>query len=258
MWVVPLGFLLCCGIGGCALARVASQPMLFPAPPPSYGDLTGLRVIAGKMTGENFAAVYLPNAQARHLVLFFHGNGDDLGPTLPRLKALQASGLAVLAVDYPGYGQSPGRPSEEGLYASADAALAHATGSLGWSKEKIVVHGVSLGGAGAMWLASREKLGGLILESAFMSAYRVITTWPIIPGDRMKNLARMRTVTCPVFVIHGTNDKTIDVGHGRKLFAAAPSPKRSYWVEGASHNRVMSVAGDRYWQELREFYASLP
>lgn len=257
MWVVLLGLLIGSGIGGCVLARVVSEPMLFPAPPPTYGALPGMTTLTGRNDSEKFAAVHLPNAKARHLVIFFHGNGDDLGPTMPRLLAMQTNGLAVLAVDYPGYGQSSGRPSEAGFQASADAAYAYAIGALGWPKDRIVVHGVSLGGAAAMWVASRETVGGLILESAFMSAYRVITTWPIIPGDRMKNLARMKTVHCPVFVIHGTGDRMIDIGHGRKLFAAAPEPKRSYWVEGADHNHLLSVAGDRYWQELREFYASL-
>lgn len=245
-------------LGGCGLARVVSQSMLFPVPPLSYHDLPGLTLLPGTKPGEQFAAVYLPNPSASRLVILFHGNGDDLGPTMPRLQALRASGLAVLAVDYAGYGRSSGRPSEKGVYAAADAAYLHATEKLGWKPAQVVVHGVSLGGAGATWIASRQPVGGLILESAFMSAYRVVTYWPLIPGDQLKNLSRMKTVRCPVFVIHGTADNTVDVSHGRKLFAAAPEPKRCYWVEGASHNRVMSTAGDRYWQELREFYASLP
>lgn len=253
-----VGLLAGCFLGGCALARVASNSLLFPVPRPTYADLPGLTMLPGATDGERFAAVHLPNSSARHLVIFFHGNGDDLGPTLPRLQAMHAAGLAVLAVDYAGYGLSTGRAGEDGVYASADAAYAYATGKLGWSKDRIVVHGVSLGGAAAMWLASREKVGGLILESAFMSAYRVVTYWPIIPGDRMRNLARMKSVQCPVFVIHGTDDRTVEVDHGRKLFAAAPEPKRSYWVEGASHNRVLSIAGERYWREWHEFLASLP
>lgn len=258
VWLVLALLAACFYLGGCVLARVASEGMLFAPPPPTYGDLPGLVKIPGRETGREIAAVFLPNPGAKHLVIFFHGNGDDLGPTMPRLRALHSLGLAVLAVDYPGYGQTGGRPSEDGFNASADAAFDYAAGRLGWPKEAIVAHGVSLGGAGAMRVASREKIGGLILESAFLSAYRVMTKYPLLPGDRMNNLARMKTVRCPVFVIHGTTDKLVELYHGEKLFAAAPEPKRKYWVQGASHNHVLSIGGDRYWQELREFYASLP
>jgi fermentation-respiration switch protein FrsA (DUF1100 family) len=101
-------------------------------------------------------------------------------------------------------------------------------------------------------------VGGLILESTFMSAYRVMTYWPIVLGDRMPNLSRMKNVHCPVLVMHGTADSVIGIEHGRALFAAAPEPKRSFWVEGAGHCAVPIVAGPRYWQELREFENSLP
>ncbi len=242
----------------CVGARFVSNWLLFPVPEQTYGErMRGLVMIPGA-GGAKFAAVHLPNAQARQIVLLFHGNGDDLGPTMGRIEALHSRGFAVLAVDYAGYGMSDGKASEAGLYAGADAAYQYATGTLGWAPENVIAHGVSLGGAAAMWVASRQKVGGLVLESAFMSAYRVITGYPIVLGDRMPNLARMANVRCPVLVIQGFDDGLVPWEHGRRLFAAAPEPKRSFWVPGAGHNNVMSVAGESYWRELAEFAASLP
>ena len=207
--------------------------------------------------GQKFAAVYLPNPAAKQIILLFHGNGDDLGPTMGRIEALSIRGFAVLAVDYAGYGLSDGKPSEDGLYAGADAAYRYATGTLGWAPEKVISHGVSLGGAAAMWVASRQKVGGLILESSFMSAYRVITGYPLVLGDRMPNLERMKRVHCPVLVIHGTSDGLVAWGHGRRLLEAAPEPKRALWVPGAGHNNVISTSGAPYWRAIIDFAAGL-
>lgn len=241
----------------CLGARLISTRMIFPAPAPTYGEkLRGLERISG-LDGQKFAAVHLPNPAAKHLLIFFHGNGEDLGINLPRLEQFRAAGFAVLAVDYPGYGATGGQPSEEGMCAAADAAYAHATRNLGWAKERIIVYGMSLGGSAAVWVASREVVGGLVLESTFMSAYRVMTRWPLVLGDRLPSLSRMKRVRCPVLVMHGTRDGVIDIEHGRALFAAAPEPKYSLWVEGAGHCQVDSVAGPLYWQTLMDFAAGL-
>jgi pimeloyl-ACP methyl ester carboxylesterase len=241
----------------CVGARYVSTWMLFPVPPPTYGEkLRGLVMISGA-DGRKYAAVHLPNPAAKQIILLFHGNGDDLGPTMGRIEALNARGFAVLAVDYAGYGLSDGKASESGLYAAADAAYAQVTGPLGWAPEKVIAHGVSLGGAASMWVAYRHNVGGLIMESSFMSAYRPITGYPLVLGDRMPNLARMKQVRCPVLVIHGFDDGLISWEHGRRLFEAAPEPKRSFWVPGAGHNNVISTAGDPYWRAIAEFAAGL-
>ncbi len=242
----------------CVGARWISTGMLFPAPHPTYGEhLAGLMTIPGA-NGERFAAVYRPNPQARHLILYFHGNGEDLGSAAGQIEDRVRHGFAVLAVDYPGYGLTGGAASEQGFYASADAAYRHATETLRWPKERIIVNGFSLGGAGAMWLASREQVGGLILQSAFKSAYRVMTGYPVVLGDRMPNLARMKSVRCPVLVIHGFEDGVISWDHGRDQFAAAPEPKRCLWVPEGHHNNLPEVAGERYWREITAFADSLP
>ena len=56
-----------------------------------------------------------------------------------------------------------------------------------------------------------------------------------------------------MLVIHGTADEVIPVGHGRRLYEAAWSPKQALWVEGAHHNDLALVAGARYWTALAEF-----
>jgi abhydrolase domain-containing protein 17 len=191
------------------------------------------------------------------LILFSHGNAENIEQGMDFLRALRDAGFSVLAYDYSGYGLSTGRPTERAAYADADAAYAWLT-RRGVPPERIIVHGRSLGGAVAADLASRRPIGRLVLESTFTSAYRVARLHPWIPFDRFRTADKLPRVTAPVLVIHGTDDEVIRFWHGERLYALARGPKRRFWVPGATHNDLSYVAGDRYWDELRAFAASLP
>jgi abhydrolase domain-containing protein 17 len=60
-----------------------------------------------------------------------------------------------------------------------------------------------------------------------------------------------------VLVVHGADDAIVALAHGQRLFAAAREPKRALWVEGAGHNDLTLVAGERQGRALREFAALL-
>jgi hypothetical protein len=124
--------------------------------------------------------------------------------------------------------------------------------------ERVILHGRSLGGGIASHLASRRPAAGLILESTFVSAFRVPITRPLFPFDRFATAARLRDVRYPVLVIHGTRDEVVPYWHGQALFEKANPPRTHFWVEGAGHNDLQMVAGERYWRALREFADSLP
>lgn len=208
--------------------------------------------------GGSIAAVYLPNPAARHTLWFFHGNAEDLGSLEPFLRELHARGFAVFAYDYPGYGVSTGVPNEQAIYAANAAAARYLQGTLKVPLSRVVLVGRSLGGGPATDLAAREPVAGLVLQSAFMSVYRVVTRWRVLPFDQFENLRKLPRVACPVLVMHGTADEVIPFRHGEKLFAAAPGRKSHLWIEGARHNDFMEIAGERYWTALRDFEATLP
>jgi fermentation-respiration switch protein FrsA (DUF1100 family) len=164
----------------------------------------------------------------------------------------------VFAYDYPGYGLSDGTPSEGGIYAANAAALLHLTGKLGVPANRLVLYGRSLGGGPAVDLASKEPVAGLILESTFTSVFRVMTRWALLPGDQFKNARKIPQITCPLLIMHGTDDRVIPFHHGKKLFDAAHGPKRHLWVQWAGHNNLRDMAGDAYWTTFRSFTSDLP
>lgn len=241
LWVVLTG-----------LAFLLADRVLFQPPPPSY-DRKGLDFVRVPVDDDGAVAVqHRPNPGADFTILLSHGNAEDLGHLQPLITRIHAAGFAVIAYDYRGYGQSSGpRPSEARAVEDAEAVYRYATRDLGVEPGRLIVHGRSLGGGPTLVLAERYPVGGVVLESTFTSAYRVVTGIPILAFDRFRNLDRLAGMEAPLLVMHGTRDLVIGARHGRVLFAAAPEPKRALWVEGAGHNDLAMVAGERYGEALR-------
>ncbi len=236
----------------CLYVFLIADSKIFLPPPASYQDN---REILKLTSGEDIqiSAVYLRHPKATYTILFSHGNAEDLGNIGLVLQKLYSLGFSVFAYDYRGYGTSQGKPSEGNAYRDIDTAYNYLTQTLRIPSKRIIVYGRSVGGGSAVDLAGREAVGGLILESSFTSAFRVIIPFPILPFDKFPNIDKIQRVNCPVLVIHGKADDTIPFSHGEKLFAAAREPKGYLWVDGAGHNDVMWVAQAEYDESLREF-----
>ncbi len=234
-----------------------SNSLIFQPQPATYSDNSEILKLKSA-NGMLISAVYLPNERAKYTILYSHGNAEDLGDILPGIQEIQAMGFAVFSYDYQGYGTSEGQPTVERSYQDIDAAYYYLTQTLGIPPNQIIIYGRSVGGGPSVDLAAREPVAGLILESTFVSAFRALTHVPLYPFDKFENLTKIKQVNCPVLVIHGTEDEVVHFWHGQALFAAAQEPKLSLWVEGAGHNDVIWVAGDRYSAALREFVKLLP
>ncbi|MCL6435624.1 MAG: alpha/beta hydrolase [Leptolyngbyaceae cyanobacterium HOT.MB2.61] len=229
-----------------------ADDLIFRPSPSSYGDTQEITKLT-TANGARISALHLPNPQAAYTLLYSHGNGEDLGDVRPILEQIRKIGFAIFAYDYQGYGTSEGTPSEQNAYRDIDAAYRHLLVNLKRSPQQIILYGRSVGGGPSVDLARREPVAGLILESTFTSAFRVMTTIPLYPFDRFNNIGKIGAVHCPVLIIHGTRDRVIPLWHSQELFKRANEPKRFFAVEGADHNNVMEVAGEHYSRAMREF-----
>lgn len=211
---------------------------------------------------------YLPHPQARRVLLFFHGNAGNISHRQASLEIFHRLGLSVLILDYRGYGRSEGRPSEQGLYRDARAAWDHLVEGLGVAPGDIVLFGRSLGGAVAAQLASelaaQVRPGALILESTFSSARELvreiypILSWLIVRRYEFDTVARVRTVTAPVLVLHSRDDEIIPFDLGRRVYEAAPGPKAFHALRG-DHNGGFLLSQPGYERALAAFlYDRLP
>ena len=198
-------------------------------------------------------------AGSRRVTLFLHGNAGNITHRGQSFREITAAGSSVLMIDYRGYGKSTGRPSENGLYADAQAAYDYLLKTS--RPQEIVVHGESLGTAVAVDLASRHQCGGVVLEAAFTSASDVAeTVLPMIGPLLIRSFDSRRKITrvqAPILFIHGSADHTVLIQLGRALFDAAPEPKYFWTIPGAGHNDIVESAGPEYRKRLRSFYESL-
>ena len=237
-------------------AMFLAESVIFQPPAPQYregNELIRLR----SANGAQIAALYLNYPDAKYTILYSHGNAEDLGWNRDLLEEYHRRGFNVLGYDYQGYGLSQGKPSERNAYADEEAAFQFLVNEKKIPPERIIAVGQSLGGAMAIDLASKHRLGGLIVQSSFTSAFRVLTRFPIIPFDKFNSVGKIKRVSCPVLVIHGRAGSVIGFWNSELLYAAAPGPKQKWWVDRANHNDILLVDAPGYWKAVGEFVTTL-
>ncbi len=237
-------------------ALVGSDWLIFQPRPSSYADSPEIIKIESA-GGRTISALYLVNPETEYTVLYSHGNAEDLGDLQSLLEEYRSQGFSVFAYDYSGYGTSEGRPTSGRVCEDAEAALKYLVEHEKVPLGRIILHGRSVGGGPAVYLAEKHEVAGLIVESSFVTAFRVMTRIPLVPFDKLRNLSRIGKVECPVMVIHSRDDDVIPFWHGQTLYRKARQPKRCCWLEGATHNFVPAETQRTIWEAIGSFAASL-
>jgi hypothetical protein len=197
-------------------------------------------------------------------VLVCNGNGGNRSLRAPLAAALARAGLAVLLFDYRGYAANPGHPTEAGLAADARAALAYLAARPEVDPARLVYFGESLGAAVALRLALERAPAALVLRSPFASLAEVGRLhYPWLPvslllADRYDSLERVGRLAAPLLVVAGERDRIVPASHSRRLFDAAPQPKRFVLLPGADHNDLDLLAGPRLLDEVLAFLGQVP
>lgn len=250
------------------MLRTVERWLVYPAPPQRGADW-----VAAELPHEdvNFVADdgtklhgwFVPHPAPRAIVLFCHGNGEHVAGLAPALALLRdRAAVSVFAWDYRGYGRSQGKPREENLLSDARAAQIWLAGREHVRPEDIVLYGRSLGGAVAVGLAAEFPVRGMVLERTFAdmidtAAYH----FPWLPvkwimRNRFPSAQRIAAYQGPLLQSHGTADRVVPFEMGKRLFDAATTPnKRFFVVEGGDHNGPQP---DEFYQAFGEFLDALP
>lgn len=239
-------------IGFGIYAYFFADSLIFQPQITSFRDEDSILKIATP-NGEKIAAKYYKNINAEFTIIYSHGNAENISELSSFFEDLSSRGFNVLAYEYRGYGKSDGKATEQNVYEDAETAYNYLINNQKILPEKIIVFGHSLGGAVAVDLASKKICGGLIVESSFVTAFRVLTHISIYPFDKFQSIVKIKNVKCPILVIHGRRDQIISFWHGEKLFEAANEPKFSYWIDEAGHNDVPFIGGNNYFTTIKSF-----
>lgn len=230
-------------------------------------ELPGMeRVTFPTEDGLSLAAWFVPAEEVDMgwTIVVFHGNAGNRADRTALAEALAGRGIAVLLVDYRGYGGNPGSPSESGLAADARAAVGYVGSRSDVDPSRVAYFGESLGAAVAVSLAEQLPPAALLLRSPFTSlADAASTHYPLLPmslllWDEYPNLETIASINVPTLIVAGSADSIVPVEQSRALFAAAPGPKRLVVIDGADHNDLALTAGEELVDAIVALLAEVP
>lgn len=189
-------------------------------------------------------------------VVYFHGNAENISSHFLNLAWLPSEGFNYFIFDYPGYGQSNGKPGPEINVAASIQALK-------WVRQNkdqrpLFLFGQSLGGNIALRTAEEVykdiPLAGIAIDCSFYSYQSIARgklagvwiTWPIqhisylLLSDKWapKNLGQLSPI--PVIFFHGQKDRVVEPEFGDDLFNRAAEPKQIIRIQDGQH-------GDLFW-----------
>lgn len=200
---------------------------------------------------------FVPNKASRKVILFLHGNGGNISHRLDKIRFFRTLPANVFIIDYHGYGRSEGAPSEENVYRDAEASYRYLINEKKFSPRQVVVFGSSLGGVAAVQLATKEKIGALILQSTFTSArdmavrmnplYRHPIVWIRSNFDALGKIGKVKA---PILIIHSKQDEMIPYRMSMALYEKAPEPKKLLLLERGGHNDF--IVTPEYLENLRD------
>ncbi|MEV0235334.1 alpha/beta fold hydrolase [Nonomuraea sp. NPDC050786] len=230
-----------------ALLWVCQRRLIYlpdPTPVPPAGEVVpGARDVSFTTSdGLRLAAWYVPGTRDV-TVLIAGGNAGNRRDRAPLARALSERGLAVLLMDYRGYGGNPGAPTEEGLHRDALAARDLVQSS------RVIYFGESLGAGVVTRLALERPADGLVLRSPFTDlAAAGQANYPFLPvrpllRDRFPVAENVARVTAPVVVVYGTGDTIVPPRLSRAVAQAAAGQVTTVEVAGAGHNDLAMLTG---------------
>jgi fermentation-respiration switch protein FrsA (DUF1100 family) len=194
-------------------------------------------------------------------MLVSHGNSEDVNSVYDWASKILCNYLNVNVImyEYTGYGanQNNFRCSEQHCYNDIDTVYNYMVTVLKIPPGRIVLFGRSLGTGPSVYLAAKEKVAGLIMNSGFLSIYRVVLNFRwTMPGDMFPNIDRIKNVECPVCIIHSIKDEVIPFYHAKEMYRNVKNKFNPLYIDGTSHNTVDKISDDAY-KHMQKFFKFL-
>ena len=182
-----------------------------------------------------------------------HGNAELIDYLPPAFLRFTDLGFAVLMVEYPGYGDSEGSPSQETVTETFVTAYDMLAARPEIDPDRIVAFARSLGGGAVCALAAERPVAALILLSTFTSLRDMAGRY-LVPGVLVRDSFDTRRVLGsyprPVLILHGTEDTIIPHHHGEKLAAGALQGRLISYPCG--HNDC-PADWEQFWEDVHSF-----
>lgn len=237
----------------CFFVYFFADKIAYPAPKSSYqiNGLKNLHFIKTK-SDKKICTIFLKSNKSKNLIIYSHGNGEDIGEIYQRLKKINSLGFNVIAYDYYGYGLSEGKMSAKFVPEIADAVWDFAI-SKNFDAENITIMGYSMGSAPSCYLAANKNPKALIISSGFASAFQTIFPKNPLPWNMLNNASFVKQTKCPILIFHGKKDRIVPYWNAKILYKASNEPKFFVSVKDAGHYSVIKILDEKYFDFVKEF-----
>jgi len=236
-----------------ALVYLRQRSMLF-YPVPVRNGITE-ETITFKNRDLSLHGWILNQGQAKAMI-YFGGNAEDITGNIDLFKDLFKN-YTIYLVNYRGYGDNQGKPTEQGLFSDAIAIY----DQIHEQHPSISLMGRSLGSGVAVYLASKHEIERLFLLTPYDSIAKLAQThYPYLPAqylikDRFDSIDYARNINIPVLIVAAELDRVVPVKHAEKLRDHFNRARVSYhMIAGARHNNVTSFP--RYREVIEAFIAT--
>jgi esterase/lipase len=203
--------------------------------------------------GDANVVVHVLNSGRKNAIIYFGGNAESMAKSADYI-AKQFPAFTCYLMDYRGYGESTGKPSEKALYEDALALY----DEVAKKHERISIGGRSLGTGIATYVAAHKEVSKLALITPYDSIVSVAQgRYPLYPADlllkdKYDSLSRVKDIKAKTFIVIAQNDKVIPRVHTQKLIEAFNKEQLQVAIiENRGHSDITD--DDRYYKIMQDF-----
>jgi dipeptidyl aminopeptidase/acylaminoacyl peptidase len=231
--------------------------------------------------GVTLDAWFVPGRREQSVVALFPGYAASKSSLLTTARVLHDLGYAALLVDFYGSGGSSGSGTTVGFKEADDVAAVVEYLRRTWPERKIVLYGVSMGGAAVLRAVAvhRVAVSGLIIEAGFdtllntgKNRFRTMG----LPGSPFAELLLFWgglqngfnafalnpvdyacAVTSPTLLLHGAEDVRATPEEARRVAAAMNGNGRLIIYDGVPHTSVARAKREEWSRDVAAFLESI-
>ena len=212
-------------------------------------------------SGNTIQGIYIDNG-AEKTVYYFHGNGAPMEYFYTEMRYIADLGYNVISYDFPGYGKSTGKPTQDEVRNFSDTFYEHMKRTYDIKDEDVIVWWYSIGTAVAVDFAKEKDFDSLVLFSPLSSLYEMSEKLFSMPLQKLfflpNNFVSRESIALidePTLIIHGNTDKVVPIEQGREVYINSGAEEK-YFIEidDLGHSLITERYGEVLTPYLNEFF----
>ncbi len=177
------------------------------------------------------------------IVIYYHGNMQNINRYAPFVKIFTINGYEVWMMDYPGFGKTNGKRTEQKML--DDGQFIYDLAAKKVQKDSIIIYGKSMGTGIATYVAAHNNCKRVILETPYYSLKTVYDDFTFIYPTKwmlrfqFPSYKNIPLIKAPITIFHGTNDELISYANASRLNPLLKPIDEFVTIQNGGHNDLM-------------------